>query len=72
MLNIVGSWAGKEGFSPLRINSFPGRKGLERANKPATESTVTQGRQETSNPSRSDVKPPVRLEPALSPVSLVG
>jgi len=41
-------------------------------NKPATESTVAQGASETSNPSGSDLKPPLGLEPALIPVSLAG
>ena len=43
---------------PLRINLLPQGNLYIRAKKPATESTVAQGRQESFNPSKSDTKPP--------------
>jgi len=49
----------------LRINHFlPGNR-LNMAKKPATERRVAQGRRESLNPSRSDARPPSRLEDAF-------
>jgi len=61
-----GSALRKGPFLTLRIMpSQPGNLPIM-AKKPATDSTRAQGRRESANPSRSDVKPPSVLQPALS------
>jgi len=48
----------------LRINPDPRGNSPGTSKKPATESTRAQGPPECSNPSRVDLKPPLRLEQA--------
>jgi len=50
----------------LRITVPGSRKGSLLANNPATESTCAQGIIECCNPSRGDLKPPLRLQAAFS------
>jgi len=50
----------------LRINLLPARNRAIMTNKPATESTSVQGRGECSKVSKPALKPPLRLQPALS------
>jgi len=54
------------------INPLPGGNGPNMANNSATERTRAQGRAKCPNPSRSDTKPPARLEHAFIPVSLAS
>ena len=72
MLKKRGLPEEETGLSPLRIN--PGNPGNlpNMAKKPATESSVAQGLPKSPNPSGTVTKPPLRLWPALSPVSLLG
>jgi len=60
-----GLLEGERSSLHLRIFSYPGRNRRIRAKKPATESTSAQGATECLNPSRSDVRPPLRLEAAF-------
>jgi len=65
-LKRQGYAGGKRLFLLLRINpSQPGNLS-KRAKKPGTESTLAQGPPFYPNPSKSDLKPPSRLEQALS------
>ena len=56
----------KEGFLTSGINHPQGGNGPIMAKKPATESTCAQGTAKPLNPSATVLKPPLRLQPALS------
>jgi len=58
----------KECLFTSGINLLPGRNRRIMAKKPATESSSAQGRRESLNHYRSELKLPSRRQAALSPV----